>query len=282
MRKHFSLGLLSCAVLLSATAAHAQGGREEGRLLTASQVLEELRASPDEFIPQRLLDRAYGVAVVPDVTKAAFFFGGRRGNGVMVLRDKQGRFTNPIFMNVTGGSFGLQWGVQSTDMVLVFTSQRSIDRLTSGKMTLGADASVAAGPLGRQASAATDLTFSAEVYSYSRSKGLFAGIALDGTALTVDDLADARFYDKAVTTQDILAGNAKTQSESAKRFLAAINTSTGNAAPATASNTSVGTTPPPMSAAPAASQSGAASAPQGGAKTFPMEDPKPGQDPPSR
>ena len=279
MRKHFSLGLLSCAVLLSATAAHAQGGREEGRLLTATQVLEELRASPDDFIPQRLLDRAYGIAVVPDVTKAAFFFGGRRGNGVMVLRDKQGRFTNPIFMNVTGGSFGLQWGVQSTDMVLVFTSQRSIDRLTSGKLTLGADASVAAGPMGRQASAATDLRFSAEVYSYSRSKGLFAGIALDGTALTIDDLADARFYDKAVSTQDILNGVAKTQSESARRFLASISTSTGTPLPATASN--MPTTPAPMPAAEVAtSGSAGASTVQGGARTFPMEDPKPGQDPP--
>jgi lipid-binding SYLF domain-containing protein len=278
MRKHVSLlGLLSFVVLLSATAAHAQGGREEGRLLTASQVLEELRAAPDDFIPQRLLDRAYGIAVVPDMTKAAFFFGGRRGNGVMVLRDKQGRFTNPIFMNVTGGSFGLQWGVQSTDMVLVFTSQRSIDRLTGGKLTLGADASVAAGPLGRQASAATDLTFSSEVYSYSRNRGLFGGIALDGTALTIDELANARFYDKAVSMQDILNGTAKTQSESAKRFLAAVNTSTGAPVPATASIAPVGTTQP----MPAVSSGSAApSTTQGGAKTFPMEDPKPGQDPP--
>src|SRR3981189_1807869 len=112
------------------------------------------------------------------MTKIAFFAGGRRGHGVLVVRDKDGRFTSPVFVTMTGGSFGWQWGVQSTDIVLVFTTRRGIEGITGGKVTLGADASVAAGPVGRQASAATDAGFTSEVYSYSRTRGVFAGIAL--------------------------------------------------------------------------------------------------------
>jgi lipid-binding SYLF domain-containing protein len=194
---------------------------------------------------------------------------------VLVARDKNGRFTNPIFVNLTGGSFGLQWGLQSTDVILVFTTKRSIERITSGKLTLGADASVAAGPVGRYASAATDPTFSAEVYSYSRNRGLFAGIALDGGAVTVDSSADARFYNRgAVSTDEIVNGTVTTNSDSAKRFMAAVNTSTGSTVPASASVTPV----------PAATQSAQATpiAPPGAAKSFPLEDPKPGQEPANR
>ena len=104
-----------------ATAAHAQA-REEGRLLLASQVLQDLRGQRDQSIPDRLLERAYGIAVFPDLTKVAFFAGGRRGHGVLVVRDKQGRFSDPVFVTMTGGSFGWQWGVQLTDIVLVFTT----------------------------------------------------------------------------------------------------------------------------------------------------------------
>src|SRR5207248_1894250 len=158
----------------AANAAHAQA-REQGRLLIASEVLEEIRDSRDQSIPERLLQRAYGIAVIPDLTKVAFFAGGRRGHGVLVVRDKQGRFSNPVLITLTGGSFGWQWGVQSTDIVLVFTTAKGVEGITGGKVTLGADASVAAGPVGRQAEAATDATFRSEVYSYSRSRGVFAG-----------------------------------------------------------------------------------------------------------
>jgi len=202
MIKRLSLGLMSVALAIGTATAHAQA-REEARLLNAQQVLKDLQSSPDQFVPRQLLERAYGIAIIPDVTKAAFFLGGARGNGVLVVRDASGRFSNPIFINITGGSFGFQWGIQSTDVVLVFTSQRSIDKITSGKLTLGADASVAAGPVGRQASAATDPTFHSEVYSYSRSRGLFAGIALSGNAITIDNAADARFYDRG--TADAVA-----------------------------------------------------------------------------
>src|ERR1700736_5360192 len=171
MHLRSSLLLFAAVVLAGACpGAHAQA-REQGRLLTASQVLEELRGSRDQAIPDRLLERAYGIAVIPDLTKVAFFAGGRRGHGVLVVRDKQGRFSYPVFITMTGGSFGWQWGVQSTDIVLGFTTRKGVEHITAGKFTLGADASVAAGPVGRQASASTDLSFKAEVYSYSRTRG---------------------------------------------------------------------------------------------------------------
>jgi len=193
MRIHTSVLLLAGIALAgAASAVHAQA-REEGRLLVASQVLDELRTGRDEVIPDRLLEHAYGIAVIPDLTKVAFFAGGRRGHGVLVVRDRQGRFTSPVFITMTGGSFGWQWGVQSADIVLVFTTPKGVEGISGGKVTLGADASVAAGPLGRQASAATDPTFKAEVYSYSRSRGAFAGLALDGTVISIDDDADAAF-----------------------------------------------------------------------------------------
>jgi lipid-binding SYLF domain-containing protein len=282
MRTRLSLALLSLVLALSVTVAHAQG-REEARLLTAKQVLKELRASPDQFVPARLLARAYGIAVVPDVTKAAFFFGASRGNGVLVVRNRYGRFSNPIFVNLTGGSFGFQWGIQSTDVVLVFTSQRSIDKITSGKLTLGADASVAAGPVGRQAEAATDPTVSSEVYSYSRSRGLFVGIALNGAAITIDNNADARFYDRGtVDPVDIENGTVTTNDDSARQFLAEVDIATGTTAlPASASAAPVTAEPADSGgvAAPASpTGSGSASA---GARTFPMPDPHPGSEPPA-
>src|ERR1700755_1752672 len=210
--------LIGLLLTLGTTGRGAQA-REQGRLLMASQVLEELRTSRDQYIPDKLLERAYAIAVIPDMGKAAFFFGGRHGNGVMVVRDKDGRFTSPMFVTMPGGSFGFQWGIESTDVVLVFTTRKGVEGITGGKFTLGADASVAAGPIGRQASASTDTSFKAEVYSYSRSRGVFAGLALDGTVLTMDDDANAAFYSKpGVIAADIVAGSVKSSDESARKF----------------------------------------------------------------
>jgi lipid-binding SYLF domain-containing protein len=245
----------------------------------ASQVLEELRNSRDQFIPDRLLERAYGIAVVPDVTKIAFFAGGRHGNGVLVVRDKDGRFSSPVFVSMTGGSFGWQWGVQSTDIVLVFTSRKGVEGITGGKFTLGADASVAAGPIGRQASAATDPTFKAEIYSYSRSRGVFAGVALDGTVLSIDEDANEDFYKKKeVTASQIMSGEVTTTDDTAKRFLAAIMTSTRGQETASASS------PAPAPRGPDASNPGSSPAapaprPSTGAQAFPLEDQHPGSEP---
>jgi lipid-binding SYLF domain-containing protein len=263
--------VLSCAAVL----AHAQA-REEGRLLIASEVLEDLRSTPDRSIPDRLLERAYAIAVIPDQTKIAFFLGGRHGNGALVVRDSKGRFSNPVFVSLTGGSFGWQWGVQSTDIVLVFTTERGVQGISGGKITLGADASAAAGPVGRNASVATDAGFKAEVYSYSRNRGAFVGIALDGAALRIDDGANANFYKKpGVLASQIIHGEVTTEDASAQRFLAAVATSTGEqrtaslAAPAPSA---------PSSPAPASPGTPPA-APAPAAQSFPLADPQPGREP---
>src|SRR5579859_7739488 len=197
MRSRIRLFSALTALLLTfgTTGAWAQA-REQGRLLMAAQVLEEIRSSRDQSIPDRLLERAYAIAVIPDMTKIAFFAGGRHGNGVMVVRDKDGRFGSPAFISLTGGSFGFQWGVQAMDIVLVFTTRKGVEGITGGKFTLGADASVAAGPLGRDASASTDATFRSAAYSYSRTRGVFAGVAVDGAVLRIDDDANDAYYEK--------------------------------------------------------------------------------------
>ena len=272
------LVLAGLALAVTVTTVHAQA-REEGRLLTASQVLEELRNARDQAIPDRLLERAYGILVIPDLTKVAFFAGGRRGHGVMVVRDRQGRFTSPVFVTMTGGSFGWQWGVQSADIVLVFTTPKGVEGINGGKVTLGADASVAAGPVGRQAEAATDASFKAEVYSYSRSRGVFAGLALDGTVISIDDEADAVFYGKpAVAAGDLIAGTITSDDPAARRFLAAVASSTGSRPQRSASAASAaapaGAAPPAAAAAPPPAPAQAAPV-----QSFPMSDPQPGQEP---
>jgi len=272
--------LVAIVLAVSASGAWAQA-REQGRLLMAGQVLDELRGTRDQFIPDRLLERAYAIAVIPDLTKIAFFAGGRWGHGVLVVRDKDGRFSGPSFIAVGGGSFGWQWGIQSTDIVLVFTSRKGVEGIAGGKITLGADASVAAGPLGRTASAATDPMFKAEVYSYSRSRGVFAGLALDGSVLRMDDDANDAFYGKHnVSASDILAGNVKSNDDSARRFLTAVNASTrvqsaSNAPPATAS----APTPEPPAGAPRSDAPAPARLQSSPAQSFPLEDPKPGSEP---
>jgi len=288
MRIRTSLFTLSAGIVLASAAAavHAQA-REEGRVLIAGEVLEELRNVRDQGIPDRLLERAYGIAVIPDLTKVAFFAGGRRGHGVLVVRDKQGRFSDPVFITMTGGSFGWQWGVQQTDVVLVFTTPRGIEGINGGKVTLGADASVAAGPVGRQASAATDASFKAEVYSYSRNRGAFAGLALDGSVIAIDDKANAAFYKKpGVASGDILNGSVTSDDESVRRFMAAVTTSTAvpeRTASVAAPASAVGAVPPPPPAAPAAPVAPAAPPPapggSGAAQSFPLADPQPGGEP---
>jgi lipid-binding SYLF domain-containing protein len=288
LRTSLFTALAALALSVASAGAHAQA-REEGKLLLASQVLEELRDAGDRSIPNWLLERAYGIAVIPDMTKIAFFAGGRRGNGVLVFRDKDGRFTNPIFVTLTGGSFGFQWGVQSTDIVLVFTTSKSVEGISRGKVTLGGDASVSAGPVGRESSAATDFTFKSEIYSYSRSRGVFAGLAIDGSVMSIDDDENAAFYGKTsygtrgVSASDIASGavTPPANDNSAQRFMTAVTTSTRGQQSASAA-------PPPSAAAPPApAQPSAPLQPSplstsGGAQTFPMEDSRPGSEPPPR
>lgn len=263
--------LLSCTIVTAAGA----GERQDARLLTSTTVVSELMAMPEQNIPTWLLERAYAVAVIPSVIKVGLGIGGRRGKGVLSIRKDNGSWSNPIFVNLTGGSFGFQVGVQSTDVVLVFTSKQSIEGIVGGKVTLGADASVAAGPVGRQSSAATDIGLTAQVYSYSRASGLFAGVALDGSALTIDSSSNESFYKKpAILASEIIRSDAPAAPPPADQFLAAIQHSATGGVPAVAAPSAPATqAPPPASTANSGSQSS-------GVQTYPMEDPQPGEEPP--
>lgn len=263
--------LAGVALAFTAVAAHAQA-LEEGRLLLATQVLNDIRDSRDQGIPDRLLERAYGIAVIPDFTKVAFFLGGARGHGVVVVRDPSGHFSSPIFVTLTGGSFGFQWGVQKTDLVLVFTSRKGIEGITGGKLTLGADVSVAAGPVGRQASAATDQAFNAGVYSYSATRGVFAGVALSGAALTIDDSANADLYKHpGLLASDIISGSVHTNVDAARRFMTAVSEGTG-LQPSSSVASSAETSASAPGGTPARPRRPAAQA-------FPLQDSNPGSNP---
>lgn len=195
------------AVLMTVVAAPALAGEEENaRAENAVRVLKEVMEAPDKAIPRDLLQNAHAIAVVPDVIKAGFVVGGRHGSGLISVKTRDGTWSNPSFVSMTGGSIGFQAGVSSTDVILVFRTQRGVDSIVHGKFTLGADASAAAGPVGRTAQAATDAQLKAEIYSYSRARGLFAGAALDGTAITIDNDANQAVYGKGVTPRRIFDG----------------------------------------------------------------------------
>ena len=160
----------------------------------AVEVVKSFSEIPLSCIPPALLHDAKGVAVVPHVVKAGLLIDRRFGRGVVLLRQPDGSWSDPVFVTLDGAGFGLQAGIQSTDLVLVFKTKGSVDRILKGKLTLGSDVSVAAGPVGREAQAATDGTFISEIYSYSRSRGLFVGASLEGVRLRVDGRANEEFY----------------------------------------------------------------------------------------
>ncbi|MEM5787341.1 MAG: lipid-binding SYLF domain-containing protein [Syntrophobacteraceae bacterium] len=170
------------------------GTTEEAKVHTATAVVKEIMEIPESSIPPSLLQNAHGIAIFPDLFKAGFIVGGRYGLGVFLVRLEDRTWSNPVFFSIVGPSLGLQFGAQVSDVILVFNSVRSLDYITSGKFTLGLDASVAAGPVGRHAEAGTDVRFRAEILSYSRSRGLFAGVALEGAAMQVEYEANTAFY----------------------------------------------------------------------------------------
>lgn len=182
------------AIFLSglATTALATGPAES--VMESEQVLNELMAIPAKQIPRQLLADAQGIAIVPNVIKIGFIGGARRGHGVVLVRDAEGEWSLPQFVTLTGGSVGFQAGIQGADVVLVFTTRKSVEHLMRGEFTVGVDASAAAGPVGRDAAIGTDATLRSEIYSYSRSRGLFLGVALDGSALEIDNEAHDFYY----------------------------------------------------------------------------------------
>lgn len=199
---------LTLCILLVAVVLQA-ATKEEKRLTTSGVVMEEILNVP-ENIPQDLLEKAECVVVIPSVRKAAFIFGGSYGRGAMVCRTGQefnGPWGAPAMYALEGGSFGFQIGGQATDVVLLIMNRKGADSLLDSKVKLGGGASVAAGPKGRDAQAATDAYMGAEILSYSRSRGLFAGVSLQGSTLRPDNDASGRIYGRKITAREIVLGN---------------------------------------------------------------------------
>jgi lipid-binding SYLF domain-containing protein len=188
-----------------------------GRVQKAAQVFQEIMTTPDKGIPRDLLEKAKCVAIIPGEEKAAFIFGGNYGKGLATCRTENG-WSAPMFVAVGGGSVGFQIGGSFTDVVLLFMNDHALQSLLSDKFKIGADVTVAAGPVGRQASANTDLKLTAEILSYSRSKGVFAGASVDGAVLQADHSGDKAMYGSDVTHQEILHGKVAVP-ESARRLL---------------------------------------------------------------
>lgn len=270
MQRVLALFLAFVALALGSVGAHASSVTDQ-RLEEARRVFESFSFLTEQSIPTWLLERAYGIVVVPRVIKGALIIGGRGGKGVMAVRNPDGSWSNPVFVTLAGANIGFQWGVQSTDLVLVLMSRKSVEGIAGGKFTLGADASVAAGPVGRSAAAATDATLSAQVLAYARNEGIFAGVAIDGTVIAVDDTANASAYGvSGILASQILAGTVGTPPPGAIAFTETLTRATGGAAA------------PPEPTEPAAPAQPAVAQPPSGeeAKTFPMEDPAPGAPPP--
>lgn len=199
--------------------------KEQDRVENAGQVMKEITNIPDD-IPQAVIDKADCVVVLPSVVKFAIGVGGSYGRGVMTCRggkNFKGTWGAPTMMALEGGGFGLQLGGQATDFVLLLMSPRSAENILTSKVKLGGDASAAAGPVGRNASAETDVTLRAEILSYSRSRGLFAGISLTGSTLRADNDANKNLYEKELRAKDIVFNRAVPAPPSAKLLLATLD-----------------------------------------------------------
>src|SRR5687768_389613 len=193
-------------LLASAPLLVAQPSSDEARRVAdATTVLDEIMAAADKSIPEAILENAEGIAVFPSLIKGGIVVGGQRGRGILSARDKQhGGWSSPAFLTITGGSIGAQFGAQAIDLVLVINNQRGLEQLVKNQFKIGADAAVAAGPVGRDASASTDIQLRAQILSYSRARGLFAGVTLNGSTIRQDRDANERFYGMGYRTGQIV------------------------------------------------------------------------------
>ena len=199
--KKFALALSLCS-----TVGLFAADTPQERLSDATKVFDEIMATPDKGIPQDLLEKANCIVIVPGMKQAALGIGGKWGRGYTVCRENHRHWGGPAAIRVEGGSFGFQIGASNTDIVMLVMNDKGMRRLLEDKFTLGAEATVAAGPVGRQTAASTDAQLSAEILSWSRSKGLFAGIALHGATMRPDNDANTELYGKPVTNKEILSG----------------------------------------------------------------------------
>ena len=231
-----TVSLIAGVLLLAGTAAASEGDRAklQDRLDQSATILNEIMAAPDAGIPEEIFNNAICVAVVPSMIKAGLGFGGQYGQGVVTCRTEKA-WSAPAFYRLGGGSFGLQIGGQAVDLVMLFMNDKGMRSLLTHKVKLGADAAAAAGPVGRHAAADTDVAFRSEVLTYSRSRGLFAGITLNGSWVEQNDRDTRDFYGRYIPFQTILGGGLAAPA-AAQNFLSTVTRyTTGTSAPAAAS-----------------------------------------------
>ena len=198
------LAAVLCLTLVGPAAASAQSD-EADRIWNSAQVLRQIMTAEDAGVPRSVMSNVDAIAIFPSTIRGGFIFGGHRGRGIISARDvRTGEWSLPAFLTITGASFGLQIGGQATDIMLLIMNRRGLDRFLGNQFKIGADASVAAGPVGRSAAAATDLLLTAEILSYSRSRGLFAGLSLEGSTVRSDRDANERYYDYPYDARDII------------------------------------------------------------------------------
>jgi lipid-binding SYLF domain-containing protein len=217
---------VALALALAVVPSFADDKADDVKKLTeATTTIKEILSIPENGIPQEMLDNAAAVVVIPDMVKAAFIVGGRGGDGVMALHGAQG-WSLPAFVEAGGGSVGLQAGIEEADLVLVFMSEKHVNKILNGEFTIGADASVSAGPVGRQASAGTNENAKSAIYAYSRSAGVFAGVALDGTKIDIDEEANVRVYGTGANVNSIVHGKQAKAPAEAETFKTTLNSLT--------------------------------------------------------
>lgn len=215
--------VLAALLLLSSfpSAQETQNTDEAKRVRDATTVFGEIMSAEDQAIPRAILGKAEGIAIFPDTVKAGFIVGGTRGRGILSARTATG-WSAPAFITLTGGSFGLQIGGQAADIILVISERRGLENLVRNQFKIGADASVAAGPVGRDAQAATDIQLRAQILSYSRARGLFAGVTINGSTIRQDVDANERFYGKRLETGQIVFDGAAGSPEPVAPWLEAL------------------------------------------------------------
>lgn len=196
--------------------------KQEDKINAATQVLKDF-GEMKESIPDELLEVAQGIIIVPKLINAGFVLGGKRGKGIAMVKLEDGSWSQPVFVTITGGSIGFQAGIQSIDLVLIFKKRETLQQLGRGSFTLGGDISATAGPVGRNSTASTDYKMEAEVYSYSRSKGLFAGISLSGSAIDVDQKSNEAFYGKSIDSETLFTTPVDNDAKSVTQLVEALD-----------------------------------------------------------
>jgi lipid-binding SYLF domain-containing protein len=204
MSKRFLVPTLACVIAAGTLTLYAQSDEAE-RVTKAAQAFSEIMSVPEKAIPNTILEKAEAIAVIPGMIKGGLGIGGHHGKGILSVRNREtGSWSNPAFLTLTGGSFGAQIGAEQVDLVLVVMNKAGIDNLLKNEFKIGGDASVAAGPVGRAAEASTDIALRAEILSYSRARGLFAGVSLNGSSIREDEDANQRFYGKPLRNSEIV------------------------------------------------------------------------------